>query len=147
MTTIRFEDTDWQGSYRRAAGRTYGGRTATWIYGTATEYSTMQASFDLDQQPAGTAELGVEGMDSEGAAKTPISVRVNGVEVYNGPNPLPDDDQPLETGTWAIFTWTFDAALLRAGRNEISVSNLAEGAFSRPPFFMLDYANLKLAAP
>ena len=26
--------------------------------------------------------------------------------------------------------------------NEISVNNLAEGALSRPPFFMLDYAEL-----
>jgi hypothetical protein len=72
---------------------------------------------------------------------------VNGVEIYNGPNPLPDDDQPLETGTWASQSWEFDAALLHAGQNEITISNLAEGAFSRPPFFMLDYARLEYNAP
>ena len=58
------------------------------------------------------------------------------------PNPLPDDDQPLETGTWATYSWSFDGALLRRGRNEISISNLETGAFSLPPFFMLDYAEL-----
>ena len=81
-------------------------------------------------------------MDSEGRTKTPIQILVNGAEIYNGPNPLPDDDQPLESGTWASQSWTFDAALLRPGQNEIAIRNLAEGAFSRPPFFMLDYAEI-----
>jgi serine/threonine-protein kinase len=142
--TIVFEDTDWQGGFRRPGGQTYGGRTSTWIYGTSTEYSVMRARFDLGGRFrfAGTATLTIEGMDSEGRTKTPIQILVNGVEIYNGPNPLPDDDQPLETGTWASQSWTFDATLLHAGQNEISISNLAEGAFSRPPFFMLDYAEL-----
>ena len=91
--------------------------------------------------------LVIEGMDSEDRAKTPIQILVNGTEIYNGPNPLPDDDQPLESGTWASQSWSFDAQLLRVGQNEISVSNLAEGEFSRPPFFMLDYAKLIYSAP
>ncbi len=131
----------WQGSYRRASGNTvYGGRTATWIYGTTTQYSTMQATFRVDQQPVGTAELSVEGMDSEGRAKTPIRITVNGVQIFQGANPLPDDDLPLESGTWDTATWGFDAALLRPGENRITISNEAPGEFSRPPFFMLDYA-------
>jgi hypothetical protein len=140
--TVLLEDTDWQGGYRRPAGLTYGGRTATWIYGSSTEYSIMRASFSIDGTAEGTVSLTVEGMDSEGRTKTPIQLLINGTEIFNGPNPLPDDDQPLETGTWASTTWTFDASLLRPGQNEISFSNLAEGAFSRPPFFMLDYAQL-----
>ena len=141
---VRFEDSQWQGGYRRAAGRTYGGRTATWIYGSSTEYSRMQVEFQLGaKQPAGTATLTIEGMDSEDRLKTPISIAVNGAEIFNGPNPLPDDDHPLESGTWASQSWSFDAALLRPGRNTISISNLAEGAFSLPPFFMLDYADLR----
>jgi predicted Ser/Thr protein kinase len=143
-TTIRFEDADWQGGFQPAAGRTYGGRSATWIYGSSTEYSTMRAQFTADGDLAGTATLTVEGMDSEGRPKTPISIKVNGVEIYNGPNPLPDDDIPLDTGTWASYSWTFDAALLRVGRNEVSISNLEPGAFSRPPFFMLDFAELSV---
>jgi hypothetical protein len=79
-------------------------------------------------------------MDSEGPAKTPIRVTVNDVPIFAGPNPLPDDDLPLESGTWDTATWTFDASLLRTGENRISISNQVPGAFSRPPFFMLDYA-------
>lgn len=134
----------WQGSYLRSSGNTeYGGRTAAWIYGASTQFSTMQATFNLQTQPRGTAQLSIEGMDSEGRAKTPIRIRVNGSEIFNGPNPLPDDDLPLETGTWSSYTWSFDAGLLRAGQNTISISNLAEGSVGRPPFFMLDYAEVR----
>jgi hypothetical protein len=144
-STIRLEDTQWQGGYRRTDGPTiYGGRSATWIYGYATEYSSMAVAFELAGSPRGTVQLTVEGMDSEGRAKTPISIEVNGVEIYHGPNPLPDDDIPLESGTWAAYTWTFDASLLRAGANQIQIRNLAEGAFSLPPFFMLDYADVTI---
>lgn len=133
----------WQGSYLRSSGNTeYGGRTAAWIYGSSTQFSTMQATFSLQTQPRGTAQLSIEGMDSEGTAKTPIRIRVNGTEIFNGPNPLPDDDLPLETGTWDTYTWSFDAALLRPGENTISISNLAQGIVGRPPFFMLDYAEI-----
>jgi hypothetical protein len=86
-------------------------------------------------------------MDSENNPKTLISIAVNGAEIYNGPNPLPDDDHPLETGTWASYTWAFDASLLRPGANEIRIRNLDIGEFSRPPFFMLDYAQLDYSAP
>lgn len=141
---IVLDNPAWQGSYLRSSGNTeYGGRTAAWIYGSSTQFSTMQATFNLQAQPQGTAQLSVEGMDSEGAAKTPIRIRVNGTEIFNGPNPLPDDDLPLETGTWATYTWRFDAGLLRPGPNTISISNLAPGSFGRPPFFMLDYAEIR----
>jgi hypothetical protein len=141
--SILLEDPDWQGGYRRASGdNTYGGRSAAWIYGSSTQFSTMRASFELAEQPGGTAALSIEGMDSEGAAKTPIQISINGTAIFNGPNPLPDDDLPLDSGTWSSYTWRFDAALLRPGTNSITISNLAPGAFSRPPFFMLDYARI-----
>ncbi len=147
-TTLLLEDTDWSGGYASSGGsNSYGGRTATWIYGTASDYSRMRASFAVAGQPAGEALLRIEGMDSEGPARTPISISVNGAEIYRGPNPLPDDDFAYETGTWASETWSFDAGLLRPGVNEIAVSNLDEGAFGGPPFFMLDYAELSYGAP
>jgi hypothetical protein len=141
---IMLDNPVWQGSYLRSTGNTeYGGRTAAWIYGASTQFSTMQATFNLQTQPQGTAQLSIEGMDSEGTAKTPIRIRVNGTEIFNGPNPLPDDDLPLDTGTWTTYTWSFDAGLLRPGQNTISISNLAPGNVGRPPFFMLDYAEIR----
>ncbi|PLS79671.1 MAG: hypothetical protein CYG59_11875, partial [Chloroflexi bacterium] len=144
--TVELDDGAWSGGYRRANGGTYGGRTATWIYGTATEWSTMQATFLVEAQPFGSAELSVEGMDSEGADKTPIVIAVNGHEIYSGPNLLPDDDLPFDSGTWDTYTWTFNAQVLQPGTNTITIANGAVGAFSRPPFFMLDYAELAYEA-
>ena len=85
--TILLEDTDWQGGYRRPAGLTYGGRTATWIYGSNTEYASMRARFALASLPAGPVMMTIEGMDSEDRTKTPIQVLVNGTEIFNGPEP------------------------------------------------------------
>lgn len=144
QTMFRLEDSDWQGGYRGRTGQTYGGRSATWIYGTSTEYSTMRAVFILSGETSSAATLRIEGMDSEGPAKTPIQIDVNGTTIYSGDNPLPDDDAPLETGTWATYDFTIDPAFLQQGENEIRITNLAPGAFSRPPFFMLDYAELLL---
>lgn len=141
---VRLEDTAWQGGYTRSDG-VYGGRTARWVYGAGSGYETMAASFRLGGSPAGRAELLVEGMDSEGPARTEIVVAVNGQTIYSGPNPLPDDDQPLETGTWAAHSFPFDGGILRQGDNLVTISNRSPGQFGGPPFFMLDYAVVRLA--
>jgi serine/threonine-protein kinase len=143
--SVLLEDAEWQGSYRRSGGESYyGGRTATWIYGRSTDYSSMQATVNLEAQPTGMAALTIVGMDSEDEEKTPISIQVNGVELLSGPSPFPDHEGTMEQGNWGSFTWTFDGSLLRPGPNTVTISNHAEGAFSRPPWFMLDYAELTL---
>ena len=136
---ITLEDTAWEGGYRRSDG-VYGGRTSTWVYAAGSGFDTMGASFTLERAPGGRAELVVEGMDSEGPLKTEIVVAVNGQTIYNGPNPLPDDDFVFETGTWASHSFPFDAALLRAGENRVTISNVSPGRFGQPPFLALDYA-------
>lgn len=142
-SAVELDDTVWQGGYRRSSGVTrYGGRTATWIYGIGTDFSAMRAEFEVQEQPTGTAELRIEGMDSEDRAKTPISIAINGTEIFNDPNPLPNDDFNLDTGTWTTAAFPFDAQLLRLGANEIQIRTLVQGQFSRPPFFMLDYAEI-----
>lgn len=147
FATITLEDTAWLGGYRRSPTQTYGGRSATWIYGSDTDTSVMQAVFTLDAQPIGSVVLRIEGMDSEDRLKTPISISVNGTPIYTGDNPLPDDDVPLETGTWASHDFSFDAGLLQAGSNEIRIRNTAKGAFGLPPFFMLDHAEIHYLLP
>lgn len=142
--TVRLDDPLWQGSYRRSGRPTvYGGRSATWIYGVGTDYSAMQAQFELAGEPAGAAELRIEGMDSEDRARTHIQITLNGQLLFDGPNPLPDDDLPLESGTWASASWTIPEGLLRPGTNTLRIANLSPGQFSRPPFFMLDYAEIR----
>ena len=143
--SIRLDDTAWQGGFRNQAG--YRGRSATWIYGRNTQYNTMQAAFVLDTQPVGEATLSIEGMDSEGRDKTLIRIVINNVEIYNGPNLLPDDEYPYQVGTWATATWRFDGSVLQPGQNIIQISNVGPGEFSLPPFFMLDYAVVSFTAP
>lgn len=145
--SLRLDDTNWTGGFGGAGNpKVYGGRTATWIYGQRTTYNAFRSTFSLGVQPEGTAILTVEGMDSEDAAKTPISIEINGTEVFRGANPLPNDDLPLESGTWTSATWSFDAAVLQTGQNEIVIRNLAQGTFGLPPFFMLDYAEITYPA-
>jgi len=141
-TELRFDDRAWTGGWRNRGDSVYGGRTATWIYGAGTDFSAMEATFELGSNVAGAAELNVEGMDDETAGKSRITVAVNGTVIYDGDNPLPNDDRPLETGIWATHTFGFDAGLLQTGRNTITIRNLSPGGVGLPPFFMLDYAEV-----
>lgn len=140
--TIRLEDTAWSGGWRNRGDSVYGGRTATWIYGAGTDWSRMEARFDLAAPVGGTAHLIVEGMDDELGAKIEIEISVNGTPIFAGTNPLPNDDMPLDSGTWAAQDFPFDAALLAAGSNLIAIRARTPGTFGRPPFFMLDYADI-----
>jgi hypothetical protein len=72
---------------------------------------------------------------------------VNGQQIFAGPDPLPNDDLPLESGTWATLAFDLDASLLRAGQNTISIRNRSPGPFGLPPFFMLDYATISFGTP
>jgi hypothetical protein len=143
-STIRLGDAAWTGGWRNRGESIYGGRTATWIYGAGTQWSTMQASFDVPAPVRGTAHLMVEGMDDEIGAKIKIEISVNGTPIFTGANPLPNDDMPLDSGTWATQDFPFDAALLVVGENRVSIYARTPGNVGRPPFFMLDYAEIVL---
>ncbi len=140
--TIRLEDTAWVGGWRNKGDSRYKGRTATWIYGTNTAYNTMRVAFTLSGQPTGQSQLQIEGMDSEGDAKTLILIQVNGQQIFRGPNPLPNDENSLPSGTWGLVRFPFSSTLLRPGSNTITIQTLINGQFGVPPFFMLDYADL-----
>jgi hypothetical protein len=100
----------------------------------------MTAIFNSGAPTSGTATLTIEGMDAEDSAKTPMRVTVNGVTLFQGTDPLPNDDMPLATGNWGAMTLQFDAAILHAGTNSVSITNLAPGHVGLPPFIALDYA-------
>jgi serine/threonine-protein kinase len=142
--SVALEDRDFTGGYFRQDGL-YHGVTATWVYGQATQYSTMTALFNIDSAPAGQATLTIIGLDSEDTAKTPISIVVNGVEIYIGGNPLPNDFNtgPQGAGNWGAVQWVIPAGLLQPGTNTLSITNLTPGGtINAPPFFMLDSATI-----
>ncbi|MEA2573092.1 MAG: eukaryotic-like serine/threonine-protein kinase [Chloroflexia bacterium] len=141
---IALEDRDFIGGYFRSNGL-YHGVTATWVYGQATQYSTMTALFNLDNAPEGDATLTITGLDSEDATKTPINIVVNGTDIYTGDNPLPDDfrNGPNGAGNWGTAQWVIPAGVLRPGTNTLSITNLFPGGtINTVPFFMLDTASI-----
>jgi len=104
----------------------------------------MNATFNVAEPRSGTAVLSIEGMDSEDAAKTLVRIAINGVTLFEGATPFPNDDLPLATGRWATQQLPFDASILRAGANTITLTNLSPGRASLPPFVAVDYALVRL---
>ncbi|MDP9381742.1 MAG: fibronectin type III domain-containing protein, partial [Chloroflexota bacterium] len=138
------EDNQFTGGF--SSPRFYQGRTARWVYGQRTEYTTMRATFTIEGEPVGagpdnTAILQLHGMDSENPPKTLIRIQMNGRTIFEGRNPLPNDTVDTRTSNWGTSNLEFDAAVLREGRNTLTITNLEpNGGFRGPPFFMLDRA-------
>jgi serine/threonine-protein kinase len=140
---VTLEDVAFVGAYRYQPPSNYEGRTAAWIYAPGTGFERMAAVFDIAGQPGGTAGLTLSGMDSEDKASTPMRILINDQPIFDGPNPLPNDFSP-NAGSWGLFTWTFDAALLHPGRNTLTIENHApSGKIGAPPFIMVDFARLE----
>lgn len=141
---VTLEDSNFKGGYFRQDGL-YHGRTATWVYGQGTAYSSMAASFVVDSAPEGQALLSIIGLDSEDPDKTPVSITVNDVEIYVGGNPLPNDfvGSPTGPGNWGTAQLVIPAGLLQPGVNTLRITNLSPSAkINAPPFFMLDSATI-----
>jgi hypothetical protein len=106
----------------------------------------MRAAFRITGPPdtgkGREPRLRIEGLDSGEEAKTRIRVQINGRTVYEGPNPLPNDDESSPEGSWGVWSRPFPASLLRRGANTLTIESLEEGA-GRRPWFLLDYAEIR----
>jgi serine/threonine-protein kinase len=138
---VALEDLAFAGGYRYPPPSVYEGRTAVWVYGQGTSFASMTAPFVLTAQPTGDGHLTLAGMDSEGNAKTPMRILINGQSIFNGADPLPNDYSP-NAGAWGTYTWTFPAAALRPGENTITIENLAPSTTLGIPFIMIDSATI-----
>jgi hypothetical protein len=123
----------------------YHGRTASWVYGQLTPYNTMTATFDLTE-PASSqrATIEVVGLDGENPAKNDVRFVLNGVTLYEGPNPLPNDTCCGDSGAgnWGSVSFRVPSSLL-ARNNEFSVSNLEPNDCTQcPKFVMVDYVEI-----
>jgi hypothetical protein len=135
---IKIEDTNFTGGMDGSYGKV-NPRPATWIYGS----QTLSAQFTVEGQPSGMIQVSISGMDSEDEEKTPIHVRINDTEIFNGPNPLPNDIEPNH-GTWGYLNLAaFPANQLHPGVNTITIENGApSGPVGQPPFIMINYVEL-----
>lgn len=144
--SVRIPNRLFEGDYDGPGSGRYHGRTASWVYGQGTPYHTMTARFRLDHegQVRPRASLEIVGLDGENPRKNRIAVVLNGVTIFEGPNPLPNDDccGPSGPGNWGSVTFPVAGDILRRN-NELSISNLEPGECTLcPNFVMVDYAEL-----
>jgi eukaryotic-like serine/threonine-protein kinase len=145
--SVRIPDQLFVGDYNGPGSGTYKGRTASWVYGQDTSYSTMTAAFALDYagSPTGRAQLTLVGMDAENPAKQMVAISINGTVIYQGPDPLPNDFccGPSGPGNWGSATITFPSDLLKH-HDTLTVTNLDPGTCTLcPNYVMVDYAELQ----
>lgn len=61
---------------------------ASFVYGRRSVQYIAKAAFDIDPVPRGAATLEISGLDHDKPGTTRIRLDVNGVEIFNGPNPF-----------------------------------------------------------
>lgn len=146
----RIPDRLFVGDFHGDDNGTYHGRSASWVYGQDTPYSTMTATLELDVPPAAgqRATLELVGLDGENPVKNMIRIVLNGVTIYEGPNPLPDDFccGGSGPGNWGSAVIEFPSELLTT-TNALSITNLEPNDCTAcPKFVMLDRAVLTYPA-
>ena len=136
--------------FRGGFNQRYHGRSAAWVYGQGTAFHTMTANFDIDGADSvrGDATLRLVGIDAEDIVKKPIRIILNGVIIYDGPDPLPNDFccGPSGEGNWGTAEFGFSAALLGSS-NSVSITNLDDRDCTYcPNFVMVDSAQVSYLA-
>jgi hypothetical protein len=143
---VAFGAEDWAGGYYRGDALAYG-RPWVAVYGASSAYPRAALTFALDAAPGGPATLTITGLDDEWAGSVPITLEVNGRQVFAGPSPFASWDGvgTGEGAAWTAVAFELPAGLLGAGRNEVAVANLAPAAnFGAPPYVLLAEAGLEV---
>ena len=117
--TRGFVAADWQGAYFQETGNL---QPWTAVYAQSTGYGSAQLSFSLDGVPAtDTFVLTVDGMTSENWDNVPISVQVNGQEVYQGASPFPTWNGIEGQQPWTTVRVDLPVSLLQPGENTVTI--------------------------
>src|SRR5262249_7378626 len=136
----------WQGGFYRGDSG-FLGRPWIAVYGAQSGLGRVTLSFSLDAIPTGDATLTITGINDEWASPNPMTVEVNGVQIYDGPCPFPawDGADNGEHAVWGSSSWTIPVGTLRQGTNEIAVSNLTQSANTNsPPYIDLSTTTLEI---
>jgi hypothetical protein len=116
------------------------------IYGNLSVYSRAAATVRLDTAPTSAATLTLTGIDDEWLDLNPISVKVNGQQVFSGASPFTNWDGTNRGAAeaWTPMTITIAPEILQAGRNRITVTNLSPtDNVGSPPYVLLGDASLQ----
>jgi hypothetical protein len=136
----------WEGAYRPRDALHFG-RPWVAIYGNLSVYPRAIAVVRLDAPPTGPATLTLTGIDDEWLDLNPISVKVNGQQVFAGASSFTNWDGTTTGGAtaWTSMTVTIAPELLQAGRNRITVANLSPSVnVGAPPYILLGDASLQV---
>ena len=112
-TTLRLEDTSFSGGFRNSGSSIYGGRSATWVYGQGSGYSSMSASFTIDQPGRGVARLAIEGMDSGRSGQDIAAHRGQRSDALRR-------RQPISQRRYATRQWSLGHAAAGARRGDLA---------------------------
>ncbi|HUR16976.1 MAG TPA: hypothetical protein VMZ33_06800, partial [Candidatus Limnocylindrales bacterium] len=136
---VRIPDESFSGDFPDET--TYHGRSASWVYGQGTPYNSMTASFATPGvDPSGPATLQLVGLDGENELKNATRIAINGVTIYEGPNPLPNDFGTGGPGNWGTVTFSIPAGVLGTS-NTLTVTNLEDNDCTNcPKYVMIDRA-------
>jgi len=128
-----------QGGFTNPGG--YHQRMQQWVYGQGTQYHTMTASFAISDTPKGPADLAVVVVDSEDPPKCLMQVLVNNQVIFDGPDPLPNDNTngPQAPGNWGTAHFRIGPNILQQGDNTVTFINLdPSDKINYPIFIMID---------
>jgi len=147
-TTARlaFTAADWKGGFYRGDAQYYG-RPWVAIYGAYSAYPRATLSFTLTDAPSQAATVTITGLDDEWSALNQIALDVNGQVIFTGASPFPNWDGVGngENAAWTSVPFTIPAGVLRAGTNDITLSNLMPSdSFNSPPYVLVSDASLDL---
>jgi hypothetical protein len=146
---LEFTAEDWAGGYYRGDSQAYG-RPWVAVYGALSQFPRATLGFTLDATPGRAATISITGLDDEWATLNPVTLSVNGQDVYTGPSPFVNWDG-IGNGAnaaWTTVPFTIPSGLLRAGPNDITFANNSPAAsFNAPPYVLLADASLEISVP
>jgi hypothetical protein len=146
---LEFTAEDWAGGYYRGDSQAYG-RPWVAVYGALSQFPRAALGFTLDATPGRAATISITGLDDEWATLNPVTLSVNGQDVYTGPSPFVNWDG-IGNGAnaaWTTVPFTIPSGLLRTGPNEIAFANLTPVAsFNSPPYVLVADAVLDISVP
>jgi hypothetical protein len=135
----------WEGAYRPRDALHFD-RPWVAIYGNQSVYPRATAHFRLDAPPTDAATLTLTGIDDEWLDLNPITIEVNGQQVFAGASPFANWDGTTAGAptAWTSTTVTIAPELLKTGRNRITVANLSPTVnVGSPPYILLGDASLQ----
>lgn len=135
---VSFDGTALQGGYTKL-DKTYYGTQAAALYGSGSGYASGTLTFDYpNASSSARTTISLLGLDDELAKSEPISVMLNGTEIYNGESTFNPWDPNAKGLQWSHLDIRADTGLLRASGNTLVITDLAGGgAVNQPPWVMI----------